>query len=689
MTYDPPFFAFDLPVLLALGAALLPFISFLVLFLLGKRLPSQGDWLGILTVSVSFALSLVLLVQIWDRPALEVHFDWFSLPAGKPFVLTLLLDRLSAAMLSLVAFISLLVQIYSVVYMHDERNYARYYAYLGLFTFAMMGLVLAGDLLVMYAFWELVGVSSYLLIGFWLDRSKAVAASKKAFLFNRVGDAGFLVGIILLYTQFGTTHLMALSALEIPVSGLMTCIGLCLFTGCVGKSAQFPLQSWLPDAMEGPTPVSALLHAATMVAAGIYLLARVHGLLTPDALLVIALVGVTTAFMGAFAALFQNDIKKVLAFSTISQLGLMVMGMGVGAREASVFHLFTHAFFKAGLFLCAGAVIHSVHAAAAANPSLYAQYDTHDMRRMGGLRRRMPYTFLCYMVLGASLAGLPLFSGFLSKEALLIESFTWAQEGAGWYLLVPLLALLSSFMTAFYVGRQILMVFFGSWRGAPGIRSLVREVPGLMRTPLLMLAALSIGYVFSTNPLYTHQAWLLQSFDGADAASDQHWTGLVYGSVALSLLGAGLAYLQFRQKQALRKLDFRNQLPHIRQRFARDSRAMRPLWFFYRISVQNWYLDQLYHYGIKQPILSVAAFLHTFDRRMIDQTVEKIGITYVVLAHVVSWVDRVVVDGLVNFSAYLAGSIGKLTRHLQYGKVQAYFFFAMLGLVCIAIWMVL
>ena len=301
----------------------------------------------------------------------------------------------------------------------------------------------------------------------------------------------------------------------------------------------------------------------------------------------------------------------------------------------------------------------------------------------------MPYTFLCYIMLGASLAGLPLFSGFLSKDALLIESFTWAQEGAGWYLLVPLLALLTSLMTAFYVGRQLLMVFFGSWRGAPGIRSLVREVPWLMRTPLLMLAALSISYVFSTHPLDAHQAWLLQSFAGAEAVSDQHWTGLVYGSVALSLLGAGLAYLQFRQKQALRKLDFRNHLPRIRQRFARDSRAMQPLWFIYRISVQNWYLDQLYHHGIKGPVLSVAAFLHTFDRRMIDQTVEKIGITYVVLAHIVSWMDRVLVDGMVNFSAYLASGIGKLTRRLQYGKVQAYFLFALLGLVCIAIWIML
>ena len=689
MTSDPPLFAYSVPVILACLSALLPLLSFVILFPVGKRLPRQGDWLAIALVSASLLMSLCLLYHIWDLPASETHFTWFSLPGGRLFVLNLLLDRLSAAMLCLVGFISLLVQVYSVVYMHGERNYARYFAYLGLFTFAMMGLVLVGNLLLMYAFWELVGISSYLLIGFWLQRPKAVAAGKKAFLFNRVGDVGFLIGIVLLYSQFGTTNLTALSAEVIPAEGWMTLIGLCLFTGCVGKSAQFPLQSWLPDAMEGPTPVSALIHAATMVAAGIYLLARVHGLLTPDALLVIALVGVTTAFMGAFAGLFQNDIKQVLAFSTISQLGLMVMGMGVGAREAALFHLFTHAFFKAGLFLCAGAVIHSVHAAAAKDSTLYAEYDTHDMRRMGGLRRRMPFTFLCYMILGASLAGIPLFSGFLSKEAILVESFTWASEGSWWYLIVPLLALLSTLMTAFYVGRQLLMVFFGSWRGSKGIRSFVREVPWLMRFPLLLLAALSLGYVFSSNPLSTHQAWLLHSFAGEATNADRHWTGLVYLSVALSLMGAGLAYLQFRQKQAMRKLDFRNQLPHIRLRFARDTRAMQPLWFFYRLSVHNWYLDRFYYHGIERPFLAIAAFLYTFDRRFIDQTVEKIGITYVVLGHIVSWVDRAVVDGVVNFSAHLAGEIGRLTRSFQNGRVQAYFLFALLGLVFVAIWIIL
>jgi NADH-quinone oxidoreductase subunit L len=691
MTSDPPLFSFSLSVILACLSALLPLFSFLILFPVGKRLPRQGDWLAISLAGASLLLSLCLLFQIWNRPASEAHFTWFSLPGGRLFVLTLLLDRLSTAMLCLLGFISLLVQVYSVKYMHDERNYGRYYAYLGLFTFAMMGLVLVGNLLVMYAFWELVGLSSYLLIGFWLHRPKAVAASKKAFLFNRVGDVGFLIGIMLLYAQFGTTNLMALSAQVIPAEGWMTLIGLCLFTGCVGKSAQFPLQSWLPDAMEGPTPVSALIHAATMVAAGIYLLARIHGLLTPDALLVIALVGVVTAFMGAFSALFQNDIKKVLAFSTISQLGLMVMGMGVGAREASVFHLFTHAFFKAGLFLCAGAVIHSVHAAAAAakDPALYAEYDTHDMRRMGGLRRRMPFTFLSYIILGASLAGIPLFSGFLSKDAILVESFTWASEGAWWYLLVPLLAFMSVLMTAFYVGRQLFMVFGGSWRGAQGIRSFVREVPWLMRFPLLLLAVLSIGFVFSSNPLNTHQAWLLQSFAVKEVGSGRHWTGLVYLSVALSLIGAGLSYLQFRQKQSFRKLDFRNQMPHIRRRFARDTRAMQPLWLIYRLSVHNWYLDRLYYHGVERPFLAIAAFLYSFDRRFIDQTVEKIGITYVVLGHMVSWFDRTVVDGMVNFAAYLAGGIGRLTRSFQNGRVQVYFLFALLGLVFVAIWIIL
>ncbi len=498
-----------------------------------------------------------------------------------------------------------------------------------------------------------------------------------------------------------------MSAQVLPDTGWATLIGLCLFSGCVGKSAQFPLQAWLPDAMEGPTPVSALIHAATMVAAGIFLLARVHGLLTPDALTVIAAIGATTAFMGAYAALFQNDIKKVLAFSTISQLGLMVMGMGVGASSAALFHLFTHAFFKAGLFLSAGAVIYSVHHAAsvAKDPHLYVEYDTHDMRRMGGLHRQMPFTFVCYLIVAAALAGIPLFSGFLSKDAILSEAVTWAMgkgsffswEGISW--LVPMAAFAATLLTAFYIGRQVFMVFFGSWRGAKGIHPHINDVPLVMRIPLVLLAVLSLGIIFSLNPLNVHGSWLLSLFNHESFLTSSlrnlvlpthqdSMNGYLIPvlSVLMSGIGIAIAYMQFRQKQAFRKLDFRNQLPNIRERFARDLKAIQPILFFYHLSVNNWYLDRLYERMVAAPLLTLASSIQTFDQRIIDRCVNLVGIIHVVIAHVLSWCDRVLVDGSINLLAYLAGQLGRFTRSFQNGKVQAYFLFALLGLVFVAIW---
>jgi NADH-quinone oxidoreductase subunit L len=693
--------------LLTCLTVLLPFFSFWVLIGWGKKLPHQGDRFALFFASLNFLCALLLLSYVWGQPAWHVHISWFTLPGGKPWLMSILLDQLSALMLALVCFVSLLVQVYSVGYMHGDKQYSRYFAYLSLFTFAMLGLVLSGNLLLMYAFWELVGLSSYLLIGFWMDRPKAAAASKKAFLFNRVGDAGFLIGIILLSTGCATTDLIYLAARSLPEAGWAPRGGLCLFSGCVGKSAQFPLQAWLPDAMEGPTPVSALIHAATMVAAGIFLLARVHRLLTPDALTVIAAIGATTAFMGAYAALFQNDIKKVLAFSTISQLGLMVMGMGVGASSAALFHLFTHAFFKAGLFLSAGAVIYAVHHAASVvkDSHLYVEYDTHDMRRMGGLRHQMPFTFVCYLIVAAALAGIPLFSGFLSKDAILAEAVSWASSKGvffsldGIFWLIPLAAFAATLLTAFYISRQVLMVFFGSWRGAKGIHPHIADAPLVMRVPLVLLALLSLGIVFSLNPLNVHGSWLLSLFS-QEALLTSSMRNVVTPthpnshegylipllSVLISGIGIGIAYMQFHRKEAFRKLDFRNQMPHIRERFARDSKAMQPVLFFYYLSVNNWYLDKLYARIVAAPLLAVATSVKTFDQRIIDRGGDLFGIIHVVIAHMLSWCDRTLVDGGVNLLAYLAGQLGRLTRSFQNGKIQAYFLFALLGLVFVAIW---
>ncbi len=353
----------SLPVSLLIALLGLPFVAFGLLFGSGNR--SVAGWLAVLTTALGFGISLYALpapphTQLWETD--WIQFQNLTVP------LQFRLDAIGKLMLVLVHGIALLVQLYSISYMRDDARKGRYFAYLQLFIGAMLGIIVAGNLVVLYAFWELVGLASLLLIGFWYDRPAAAAAAKKAFLMNRVGDAAFLLGILMTYFQTGS--------FDFGTAPLSTLAGVCLFMGCVAKSAQFPLLTWLPDAMEGPTPVSALLHAATMVAAGIFLLARIHPMLSPDALLVVALVGTLTTLWGGFSALFQSDIKRVLAFSTISQLGLMVAAMGTGNVSGALFHLLTHAFFKAGLFLAAGSVIHAVH--------------TQNMHDMGGLRRALP-----------------------------------------------------------------------------------------------------------------------------------------------------------------------------------------------------------------------------------------------------------------------------------------------------------
>ena len=380
-------------------AALLgmPFAGFLILAMASRRL-SAG--LACLLTGTGLILSIVVAVGLHNQ-SLLIQANW-ALLSGVSFPITLRVDFLAAMMLVLVHFVALLVQIYSIAYLHDEPKLRRYFAYLQLFIGAMLGIVLAGNLLVMYAFWELVGLASYLLIGFYTERPAASKAAKKAFLMNRVGDIGFLLGIFLTYYYFDTLDFALLTDNGGHIAA-PTVLGLCLFMGCVGKSAQFPLLTWLPDAMEGPTPVSALLHAATMVAAGIFLLARIHPLLSPDALIIIALVGTITTVWGGYSAVFQTDIKKVLAFSTVSQLGLMVAAMGTGNVNGAMFHLLTHAFFKAGLFLSAGAVIHAVH--------------TQDMRLMGGLRTPSFCYLLGLHTMCSCLSWLAVFFGISIKRS--------------------------------------------------------------------------------------------------------------------------------------------------------------------------------------------------------------------------------------------------------------------------------
>src|SRR5690606_34999092 len=426
----------------------------------------------------------------------------------------ILLNNLTVLMQFIVCIIALPVHIYSKAYMKGDAGIHRYWMYLSLFCFAMLGLTISKNLLLMYIFWELVGFASYLLIGFWYTKESAVQANKKAFLMNRIGDLGFLIGIAILFNTFGTLDIVDIlgkdgllyQGIVDQNSGLMTAAGICFFLGAMAKSAQFPLHLWLPDAMEGPTSVSSLIHAATMVAAGVFLLSSIFPLFNGTALLIIAIIGTITAVTAAIFALAQYDIKKVLAFSTISQLGYMMVAVGIGAWDAGMFHLATHAFFKCLLFLSAGAVIHEMaHLKAHTN----LDFDPQDLRNMGGLRQYMPKTFVMLAIASLALAGFPLTSGFLSKDAIVISAFEWAVQQGGIALLIPIVLVIVSILTSFYIGRLIFKAFFGTLRVDVGDKVHLHEAPKTMLIPMAFLAVCSLFIVFSWNPFSYANASIL------------------------------------------------------------------------------------------------------------------------------------------------------------------------------------
>lgn len=609
----------------------LPILGFVALFRVGA-----ARWAGWAAAGLtSLGLFISVYLALTQVQPVQWQIDWMRV-ADRAIPVQFQLDGLGRLMLVLVHGVALMVQLYSLDYLHEEPRLGRYFAYLQLFVGAMLGIVLAGNLLVLYAFWELVGLASFLLIGFWYSRPAAAAAAKKAFLMNRVGDAAFLLGILQTYAQTG-----AFAFADAP---LTTVAGICLFMGCVAKSAQFPLLTWLPDAMEGPTPVSALLHAATMVAAGIFLLARVHPMLSPDALLVVALTGTLTTLWAGFAALYQTDIKRVLAFSTVSQLGLMVAAMGTGNVGGALFHLLTHAFFKAALFLAAGNVIHAAH--------------TQNMHQMGGLRKALPFTFLTYVVAAAALAGVPLLSGFLSKELILGGAFDWAAQRGGLAGLLPIALLLSSTLTALYMARQLRLIFFGLPQTEQAIAP--HEPSWLMRGPVLLLSSLSVASWFSLNPLSGHHSWVLSLLTvPTTEATGPGWLGWV--SVALVVAGGWLGF----------------QL--------RDPAPTSPL---VQASVHYGYLDQVYSRLVVGPVQWLASLLYRTDRRVVDGLVNGLGVGTVLLAHMARFADRFGVDGLVNGAGRLARLLGELTRSVQGGRVQTYIATAIAVVVLLLLWMI-
>jgi NADH-quinone oxidoreductase subunit L len=544
-------------------------------------------------------------------------------------------------MLMVVTGISFLVHLYSLGYMAGDAASKRYFGMLGLFTFSMLGIVVSDNLLLIFIFWELVGFSSYMLIGHWNHRLEAAMAARKAFIFNRIGDAGFLVGLMILWAHNGTFSLLDLAA---PPGPWHTIASLCLFCGVIGKSAQFPLFTWLPDAMEGPTPVSALIHAATMVAAGIFLLARVQLLLSPPALLVIASVGIVTSLLAALSATVQTDIKKILAYSTVSQLGLMITAAGAGAPEAAMLHLFTHAFFKACLFLCAGSIIHALHQA---QHHQHVHFDVQDIRNLGGLRKKLPFTFIAMVLSGSALAGIPMFSGFLSKEAIFTALNTWRGDHFNLRWIIFLIAFLVTALTVLYTFRLISRIFLGEEKMTSQLS--VAEPPVIMRAPVGLLALFSLWFVASWNP-FDFSGWLMPEVN--------HSYALTWFSVGWIFFFLAVAFILFR-------------------------RNVNPASPFLK---ESYYLDSLYNTTLGKPVLVLANATNKVDRNVIDRMIHATAYLHVLISHLTAWFDRAIIDGIANGVAYLAKLVGSFTRSFQGGKIQLYVFWTAFTIIIFLIW---
>ncbi len=592
----------------------------------------------------------VLLVLLLDEP-LILEWKWLE---GVSFGFSI--DRLNAMLVLLVYLITLLVQVFSITYMEHDPDQGRYTAKLGFFAFSMVGLLMSNQLVTLFLFWELVGMSSYLLIGFWYQEVARSKAARQAFMINRVADAFLLLGVVQVFINGYATSFTEILASGIQWDGFT---GICFIIGAFGKSAQFPFFGWLTKAMAGPTPVSALIHAATMVTAGVYLLVRISPVLVEWNMQVIAIGGSITAFMAAVAALTQFDIKKVLAYSTISQLGYMVLGIGVGAYQASVFHLWTHAFFKAGLFLAAGAVIHYMH-------ELDPSKDAQDMRNMGGLRKILPITFYAFLICGLALSGLPFLSGFLSKEGILTGSWLWGQSTGNY--LVPVMAFCTAGLTAFYIGRQILLVFFGD----SSFTRKVMEPMLTIRVPLILLAVSSLWFWNSLNPI-NPLGWFWNGYLFADlgATSEQHSIlGVLIGSIALTMSGLGVAYWLYRPEASVTQ-GFKN--------------STEPAQLVGKVSFHGWYVEKLYDQIVL--LFSKVVFgAGWFDKNVIDRIVDGVGVTGVVIAKIIGWFDQNIVDGLVNFMASVSQLIGRFVTSFQSPKIQIQIGWLLLTLLVLLLW---
>ncbi|MBI1389578.1 MAG: NADH-quinone oxidoreductase subunit L [bacterium] len=639
----------------------LPLAAFAVQMAVGARLPRYGDFISIGAISLSLVFCLlvffrVIVLEYSPDYVFAVSYPWFS-GGSIEFRWGFYIDNVTAFMLVVVGVVSTLVHIYSVGYMHGEENYHRFFAYLGLFSFSMFLLVLCDNLFTLYIAWELVGVSSYLLIGFYYTKHSAANACIKAFLTTRVGDVFMFLGILLLvlYTGQLAYHDVFNAVAHGEISGTVLTIAIvCLFGGAVGKSAQFPLHVWLPDAMEGPTPVSALIHAATMVAAGVYMVGRMFPMFSQsaEAMLVIAYIGLITAFFAATIAITQNDIKRVLAYSTISQLGYMVTALGVGAYTAGLYHLMTHAFFKALLFLCSGSVIHAAH--------------TQDMREMGGLRKKMPITFATMLIGTLAIAGVPFFSGFGSKDAIMAGALAFGSEhGAHMTIFIGLFV--AAGMTAFYMFRLIFMTFYGESRNQHSYDH-AHESPASMTVPLLILAVLSIagGFGLYGGLWFNHLVVPPALQEAAHAAAEHggehggaHGEAWIhYGAMGLSIfvaaLGIFLSWVVYGVKWISAE---------------KTAAAIRPI---YQLSFNKYYVDEFYQKIVIAFVLWIRKVLAAFDRIVIDGIVNLTAPLMRGGATFSGGFDHYVVDGVLNLGALIVQAAGSVSVMLQNGVIQSY-----------------
>jgi len=671
---------------------LFPLATAALMLFFGRRLPKVGvSMLCVGSVGLSFIYAVGAVLQLLatepeHRVAQQILFEWLTpgpmqMTGGQaiPFVADwgFLLDPLSSVMVLVVTGVGFLIHVYSVGYMAHEGGYYRFFGYMNLFMFAMLTLVLANNMLLMFVGWEGVGLCSYLLIGFYFLKKSASDAGKKAFIVNRIGDAGFILGILLTAVTLGTIRFTSqglqgaagiLQALKAAVdthalaygAPVLTSIALLLFVGAVGKSAQIPLYVWLPDAMEGPTPVSALIHAATMVTAGVYMVARMNAIyqLAPFAMNVVAVVGVVTAIFAASMALVQNDIKKVLAYSTISQLGYMFLALGVGAFAAGVFHLMTHAFFKALLFLGAGSVIH-------------AMSGEQDLQKMGGLWSKIPITAKTFAIATLAIAGIFPLAGFFSKDEILGRAFE--KNPALW-----LVGFVTAGMTAFYMFRLLFLAFFGYSRADEQVEKHIHESPPTMTIPLIMLAGLSliggwIGWPLSLGGDARFEKFLEPVLSGVVAETGaekigQHGLAIEYilmlASLSIAGVGIWLAYHLYRTKRIAPEL-VAGKWPKL-----------------YQLLLHKYYVDEIYDAAIVERTKDLGNLLGRFDTNVIDGVgVNGAGWLARFGSTLSMWWDKWIIDGMLNFSAKLMQLLSYPVRLLQTGVFSSYAMLILVGLV--------